>query len=63
LAVSKKLIPRSIARSIISSDSSCGSVQSHASPKLIQPRQMRETSIPVVPSVVYSIRTEDRPTA
>jgi len=56
-AVSKKLIPRSIARSMSSWLSPSSSTQSRQSevPKLIQPRQIRLTSSPVLPSVVYSM--------
>ena len=55
--MSKKLIPRSIARSMIASLSSSSSTQSRHSglPKLMQPRQIRLISILVEPSVVYSM--------
>jgi len=57
--VSKKLMPRSIARSIISRLSASGSDQSYfvleSSPNVIQPRQSRLTLVPVSPSVVYSM--------
>jgi hypothetical protein len=57
LAVSKKLIPRSIARSTSSRPYASPLTHSRqsGSPKLIQPRQIFETSMPVDPSVAYSM--------
>lgn len=65
LAVSKKLIPSSMARSTSSSPASSSNTHSRHSgvPKLIQPRQMRETSMPVSPSVVYSMCEHPRESA
>ena len=40
---------------MISVLSPSSSVHDHSSPKLMQPRQIRLTSIPVSPSVVYSM--------
>ena len=56
-AVSKKLMPRSTARSTRSWPNASPRTHSRqsGSPKLMQPRQMRETSMPVEPSVVYSM--------
>src|SRR5690348_405213 len=60
LAVSKKLMPRSRAFLMIGRLSSSLSthlcVQRSASPKPMHPRQIRETSMPVWPSLVYSMR-------
>jgi len=41
--------------------SSGSSIHSRSVPKLIQPRQMRLTVIPVFPSVVYSMRADPTP--
>jgi len=62
LAVSKKFTPSSSARSTIAFPSSSSRTHSRQSesPKLIQPRQIFETVVPVLPSVVYSIWRADR---
>ena len=49
-AVSKKLMPWSSARRTISKLASCGSIQSASLPKLMHPRQMRDTRSPEEPS-------------
>ena len=58
LVMSKNVTPSSSARSTIAfpSDSSSTHSRHSGSPKLMQPRQIFDTVMPVSPSVVYSIR-------
>src|SRR5579875_195459 len=56
-AVSKKLMPSSSARRMIAKLGFSGSIQSAPEPKLMQPKQMRETLRPEAPSLTYSIPT------
>jgi hypothetical protein len=58
LAVSKKLMPASSAALIVSSANASSRVQGRVvppSPQLMQPTVIRETSSPVLPSLVYSM--------